>query len=404
MKNHKFSSFSFQVCLMGLLGLLLTNIQAKAEVEADFTIGQLDYKILSIEDMTVEVVFCNDENVVSIEVPPTVSFENKEYKVIGIGDYAFREDRFLKEINLNEGLLYIGSAAFMYCVSLEEITVPNTVEQIGSFCFTCCTSLTTVELPPNLKEIPSSCFRDCDLLSSINIPPSVKLIKELAFTHCHSLTSIELPPDVEISGDAFSSCANLTEIILNDNPNYCFEEGFLYSKDKSVLVTGLESIGEEVVIKDCVKVIGEGAFDWNLKLKTVVIPESVVSIRKNAFGNVDYLKTVVCYAVVPPECDMFAFWSDLYFMESDKFPEAVFVPDESVEKYKETTTWRGKHIYPISQLSGVEDILEMPQRDDHFTVYTLDGRIVMQTDEGDSLKSLPEGIYIVNGKKVLIRK
>ena len=158
-----------------------------------------------------------------------------------------------------------------------------------------------------------------------------------------------------------------------------------------------------MVIKDCVKIIGEGAFDWNLKLKTVVIPESVVSIRKNAFGNVDYLKTVVCYAVVPPECDTFAFWSDLYFMHLNDFPEAVFVPEESVEKYESTTPWRGKHIYPISGLSGVEEIAVSPDNN-LFTVYTLDGRMVMQTEDQGSLNSLPEGIYIVNGKKVLIRK
>lgn len=401
MERHKIFSSSFRVCLMGMLGLLLTNITAKAQAEIDFTVGQLDYKILSIEEMTVEA-FVNNNNMISIEVPQTVIYENKEYRVIGIGDYAFQESRLLKEINLNEGLRYIGTCAFQGCNALEEITIPNSVEQIESACFRYCMSLTKVELPPHLKEIPHSCFFDCYSLSSIKIPDSVNLIDIYAFTHCHSLKSLELPSNAKIIGSAISSCAELKEIILNDNPYYCFQDGFLYSKDKSILIANLQSNGEEVEIKDCVNIIGEGAFSWNFTLKTVIIPNSVVAIRSDAFGDNDYLKTIICYAIVPPRCAWNTLHTQDVYYDPKEHPKDIFVPDESVELYNSRGPWRGHQIYPLSKLSGIEEIASSLDSD-LFNVYTLDGRMVKQTKDRDFL-NLPSGIYIVNGRKVMISK
>ena len=57
----------------------------------------------------------------------------------------------------------------------------------------------------------------------------------------------------------------------------------------------------------------------------------------------------------------------------------------------------------ITGYNEVEEITAIPQYVMLF-VYTLDGRLVMQTKDRDSLNSLPEGIYVVNGKKVLIHK
>lgn len=56
--------------------------------------------------------------------------------------------------------------------------------------------------------------------------------------------------------------------------------------------------------------------------------------------------------------------------------------------------------YTISRDSGV-DILN---GDSHFDVYSLQGIRLLTTDDASAVRRLPAGIYIVNGRKVVIRK
>ena len=52
---------------------------------------------------------------------------------------------------------------------------------------------------------------------------------------------------------------------------------------------------------------------------------------------------------------------------------------------------------------GTTGITEINAREEQrgFTVYTLDGRRVVA--EADSLTGLPSGVYVVNGKKQVVR-
>jgi hypothetical protein len=49
------------------------------------------------------------------------------------------------------------------------------------------------------------------------------------------------------------------------------------------------------------------------------------------------------------------------------------------------------------KLTGIQQIAERPRAD----IYMLDGRLV-KANAAD-VKSLPRGIYIINGKKVMVR-
>lgn len=51
---------------------------------------------------------------------------------------------------------------------------------------------------------------------------------------------------------------------------------------------------------------------------------------------------------------------------------------------------------------GVNEIYIEPNEDDTFTVYNLNGINVLTTKEKSDINSLPKGIYIINGKKVII--
>lgn len=102
------------------------------------------------------------------------------------------------------------------------------------------------------------------LLENITIPASVLLIDERVFTCTYYLTSIN---------------------VSSDNPNYSSDEngvlynGVLYNKDKTTLVQYPNGITKTSFdIPASVATIGEFAFFGSLKLESVVIPASVVSI------------------------------------------------------------------------------------------------------------------------------
>jgi hypothetical protein len=77
----------------------------------------------------------------------------------------------------------------------------------------------------------------------------------------------------------------------------------------------------------------------------------------------------------------------------------LYVPEESIEKYKGATIWSAfKNIQAISAtaLNGI-----MVSDDAAFDVYNLQGRKVKS--RVTTLKGLSPGVYIVRGKKIVVR-
>ena len=78
------------------------------------------------------------------EIPATVNVDGVDYAVTRIDNKAFYNLRFLRKLNLPEGLLYIGDKAFEYCSKLREVHLPSTLQEIGDQAFAYCNSLNTI--------------------------------------------------------------------------------------------------------------------------------------------------------------------------------------------------------------------------------------------------------------------
>ena len=112
----------------------------------------------------------------------------------------------LYEVELPEGLSYIGARAFCDSPMLNEVKIPSTVTKIKSSAFSGCTGLTKIELPPQLEEVGYSSFYGCSGLTEISIPSSVKTIRSGAFQNCFNLESVTLSEGIgEIGTEAFRS-------------------------------------------------------------------------------------------------------------------------------------------------------------------------------------------------------
>ena len=110
----------------------------------------------------------------------------------------------LCEVELPQGLSYIGANAFYDSPDLDEVKIPSTVTKIKQSAFSGCTGLTKIELPPQLEEVGYSSFYGCSGLTEITIPSSVKIICGSAFENCTSLESVTLSEGIgEIGTEAF---------------------------------------------------------------------------------------------------------------------------------------------------------------------------------------------------------
>ena len=151
-----------------------------------------------------------------VDIPSSVTYNDVEYSVTSIGEYAFDYCIFLTSITIPNSVTSIGDCAFLDCSSLTSITIPNSVTSIDYGAFFGCSSLTSITIPNGVTSIGKRAFSDCRSLTSITIPNSVTSIGENAFNGCTNLTSITIGSGVKnINSYAFGHCPELTDV-------YCY--------------------------------------------------------------------------------------------------------------------------------------------------------------------------------------
>lgn len=158
--------------------------------------------------------------------------------VSSIGGGAFSDCSSLPSINIPESVIDIGSDAFSGCSSLTSITIPENVISIGNSVFSGCSGLTSVTIPKSVTSIGSGAFSGCSSLVSIIIPGSVTSIGRYAFSRCESLTSVTIPESVTSIGDwAFEWCNSLTTVICHaeDVPELGWDVFGAVPKHESIL-------------------------------------------------------------------------------------------------------------------------------------------------------------------------
>ena len=152
-----------------------------------------------------------------------------------------------------------------------------------------------------ITSISKSAFSYGENLKSIIIPYTVTTIGENAFSHCSGLTNITLPENLTHIGESAFSCCSFTNIILPENLTH----------------------------------IGGGAFGCCSSLTTITIPEKVTNIGENVFVNCYELKTIYCKPTIPPVLE--GRIDTAYTLDQ---LEAIYVPSESVNAYKNAEVWK----------------------------------------------------------------
>ena len=245
----------------------------------------------------------------------------KQYKnqyITSIGQYAFSGCNSLTSIVIPDSVTSIGSSAFSGCISLQYneygncYYLGNEVNPYLVLVKAKNTSITTATISKNTRVIMDEAFFECSSLRSIVIPDSVKCIGYRAFAWCSSLIIYCVAGNEPRGWDLdwnFSDRpvywgATQKDIICQDGLQYLIIDG-------KAVVTGHEANITEIVIPSQIMIngetyavisIGKGAFSYCGLLTSIVIPDSVTSIKSNAFSGCSSLTYVYYTGTIENWC------------------------------------------------------------------------------------------------------
>lgn len=270
----------------------------------------------------IEVCAFYDCNISRIYIPKNVSYiASDAFSMCPIEGFDVSEDNAnFKEI---DGVLYNKDVTQIVYVpnGVKNVVIPKTVTDLQSafrghatietvqfeegsaateipyFAFGETPNLKSVTLPTGIKTIGYGAFYDCISLEKVNIPTSVTELSESAFAHCESLKELHIPASVtDIGNFCFEECVGLKSFTVDkNNPNFVFENGVLYNKEKTklVFVSYIEAI--DIVVPDTVTDIVTGAFRQHDNIKSVILSEGLNKIGYSEF----YDCTGLTYVYIP---------------------------------------------------------------------------------------------------------
>lgn len=247
--------------------------------------------------------------------------------VTSVGEFAFSYCTSLASITLPPSVTSIGDDAFQGCTSLETAFFPRSAT-LGTGPFplntaqirytkdsstgdvmigrvqTSESSRTSIEIPETIcggtvTALGPQSFSFCETLEEIKLPKTLTDIGEQAFYYCTSLKEIEIPQNVSvIGGDAFLNCTSLKTVYLpeglsgsaiQDNAAWIYYS-YRPAEAKTSIVNVEAGDQTDIVIPETISggkvdAIKKAAFINNAKLKSVTLPDGLVSIGDEAFVN-----------------------------------------------------------------------------------------------------------------------
>lgn len=172
----------------------------------------------------------------------------------------------------------IGSNAFAGS-TLSSLILPENIQEIKNAAFQNAKIHTELLYLPKLRKVGSGAFYGCTYLTKLLMPNVEQItVGTRSFTDCYDLKEVEFPNHLKAgntwSNNAFDSNIMLKSIALPNNlksiPNGCFQACWSL---------------RYISLPDSIESIGNSAFLGCIWLKTITIPNAVKTIGDNFIGG-----------------------------------------------------------------------------------------------------------------------
>ena len=416
-----------------------------------YKIDGIGYDILSSDERTAEVI--NGGYSGDIVIPETMEYEGITYRVTAIGDYAFLSCKNLTSVTIPGGVTAIGDYAFEYCYALTSVTIPESVTSIGEEAFYGCSGLTEFKgkfavdncclivndtlkafapkcdvaeytIPDDVKVVGGSAFSGCSSLTSVMIPNSVTAIGGWAFAYCTGLTSVTAynPEPVDINIFVFNgvNCANCKLYVPKGSEEaYRNYEGWSeFGEILPIVAYDFEAAPTITPVENDETITALSTFTLTFDERPALVGDSAAVMKTDSSAyyparitaSEDGKSFIITLQgdeqTKAAEYSLTEAGTYLLVIPAGTFGDDVFAADPKTGHSNPELTYT----YTIKAPEPVEpdepdkpsSITETQQDAGHITVYNLQGVPVLETDDAAALKTLQNGAYIVNGKKMII--
>ena len=144
------------------------------------------YQYEDNEDGSVTIVGISETYSKKLKIPGMLDGKT----VSAIGEYAFYNNDYIREIILPDSIIEIGECAFADSNMLNSVTLGKNCKIIGLQAFEGCNVLAEINLSNKLETIDDLAFNGCVRLDEFNAPASLKSIGVGAFDNCEQLIMI----------------------------------------------------------------------------------------------------------------------------------------------------------------------------------------------------------------------
>ncbi len=204
-----------------------------------------------------------------------------------------------KIFKIKAGTTIVNPCVF-YKTSIQSVYFPKSVETIGFQAFYN-SALQSIEFEEGsaLKYIGDYAFESCPLTASdIYLPSNLEHIGNFAFSgiegiRLHIAEKVKFIGRMYSGDDYFSNLQKDTWIdckatfydVSSENRYFSSDEnGFLFNKDKTILIHAANIITEKYIVPNSVKEIAPGAFRYMSGIRSIKLPDGLKKIGDGAFG------------------------------------------------------------------------------------------------------------------------
>ena len=147
-----------------------------------------------------------------------------------------------------------------------------------------------------MTEVPASCFPNSKKLTTINFGSHIKTIQVNAFSNCTALERVTIGTGISVlRTKAFDGCVNLRSVVIPNGANLTTIEGHCFNNTNLTLFEPMNT--SEYVFENGALLNGEKSqliyYISNPKVKSYVIPGSVKELCAHSFMGAQYLMEII---------------------------------------------------------------------------------------------------------------